>query len=351
MIGRNLENSGGIGRKKKAILIASVFIGLIAISALIFGLWVKNTLYSPNSGSSEKKQFVVESGQSLDEISSNLQKEGIIKSRFVFALYLKYKGKAGSIQAGDYQIAGNLNIVDVCGILTYGNITSGRITIPEGWTISQIGAYLEKNNIVKKVAFTEAAKYSAQKDGKYAFLAGFTEGESLEGFLYPDTYEVAKDVTADDIVAKMLGNFDKKFTTSMRDKVKTSGLNTYEVITLASIVEREVSKAEDRKLVASVFLNRLNADMPLESCATIQYVLGVSKMQFTYEETRTPSPYNTYINPGLPKGPIGNPSIDSIEAVLYPEKSNYYYFLSSKGTTYFSKTLDEHNAKKAQYLD
>jgi UPF0755 protein len=181
-------------------------------------------------------------------------------------------------------------------------------------------------------------------------LIGKPGNVDLEGFLYPDTYIFEKNVTADEVVEKMLQNFDKKLTAGIKARAKNSELSLYEVITLASIVEREVAKPEDRKLVGSVFLNRLEIGMALESCATIQYITGENKKQFTYAETRVASPYNTYINRGLPPGPIGNPSIDSILAVIEPQDSNYLYFLSADGTTYFSRTLDEHETKKAKYL-
>jgi len=134
-------------------------------------------------------------------------------------------------------------------------------------------------------------------------------------------------------------------------KIKIHDMSFYEVITLASIVEREVADPDDRKKVASVFLNRLSINMALESCATIQYITKENKTQFTYEETRIPSAYNTYINRGLPPGPIGNPSIDSVLAVIEPAETDYLYFLSADGETYFSYTLDEHERKKSLYLN
>lgn len=209
-----------------------------------------------------------------------------------------------------------------------------------------MGERLEANGIVTKKDFLEAAK----KDYDYDFLEGKPSTVDLEGFLYPDTYIFEKDVTADEVVGKMLENFDKKLTADIKAKADKSDLSLYEIVTLASVVEREVAKPSDRRLVASVFSNRLEIGMALESCATIQYITGENKKQFTYAETRVASPYNTYINRGLPPGPIGSPSIDSILAVIEPEDSGYLYFLSADGTTYFSRTFEEHEAKKARYL-
>jgi UPF0755 protein len=347
LIGRSLEKNNSRWYKKKAFLIPLGVIVLGITFVISFVFYAQKMVKVANSSDTTKKIIVVVEGQGAGEVAGKLKEENLIKNSFIFILYLNYKGLGDQIQTGEYEIGANLNMIDVASILTTGKIVTSKITIPEGWTIKQIADYVDKNTIVSKADFLAAT----EKTYDYGFLSDKPKDADLEGYLYPDTYLLTSKPTADEIVKTMLDNFDKKYTKEIRDKAKASGMNTYEIVTLASIVEREVSKAEDRKLVAGVFLNRLNADMPLESCTTIQYILGVSKPQFTYEETRTPSPYNTYMNPGLPKGPIGNPSIASIEAVLYPEKSNYFYFLSSKGTTYFSRTLDEHNAKKAQYLD
>lgn len=348
MIGKNLENNNFKSKKKKTgfyVFAGLIFVFLIFVFSL--GFWIKDTVKSPNSGSTEKKSISIISGQGLEEIANNLEKAGLVKNSFVFGLYLKYKGMAGKVMAGEYQIPQNLTMIELTQLITEGKIVTNRITIPEGWTIDQIGDYLEKNTVIKKTDFLAAAR----KKYDYEFLTDRPEGADLEGYLYPDTYILSSKPDADEVVEKMLNNFDLKLTADLRTKVKSSNLTSYEVVTLASIVEREVVSTKDRKIVAGIFLNRLNNDMPLESCATIQYILKENKKQFSYEETRTSSPYNTYVNTGLPSGPIDNPSIDSIEAVLAPEKTNYFYFLTGNdGQTYFSVTLDEHNEKKASYL-
>lgn len=346
MISQNKELEKRKKRSKKMIIFGSVF-GVLFLSLFVFISYVQNTVTSSNSDDSATVTFVIESGQGLETISKNLEEARIIKSDFIFGLYLKYEGEASSVLAGEYVIAKNLNMIEVANIITEGNIVSQKITFPEGWTIEKIANRLAANNIVSKVDFINATK----QDYDYSFLASKPKSADLEGYLYPDTYEFGKNITAEQVVEKMLTNFDRKFTDELQIKVKSSGLSMYEVVTLASIVEREVAKPEDRKLVASVFLNRLDINMALESCATIQYITGENKSQFTYEETRIDHIYNTYINRGLPPGPIGSPSIDSIEAVLNPQESDYLYFLSADGETYFSYTFDEHEAKKAKYLD
>lgn len=333
-------------RSKKMMFggIILVFVIVILFSVVSYIQYLATT---PNSDSTEAVNFVIESGQGLETISKNLQEDGLIKNHFVFGLYLKYQGKAGSVLAGEYEITKDLNMIEVANIITKGNIISQKVTFPEGWTIDKMGDRLASNNIVSKADFLKAANGSYD----YEFLADKPSGSNLEGYLYPDTYEFGKNVTADDVVTKMLDNFDKKINGEIEQKMKSSKFSTHEIITLASIVEREVAKAEDRKLVASVFLNRLNINMALESCATIQFITGSNKTQFTYAETRIDNMYNTYVNRGLPPGPIGGPSLESIKAVLDPQKSDYLFFLSADGVTYFSYTLDEHNAKKSKYLN
>jgi len=349
MIDNHISNYRPVKNKKKAWLIPALIVAFVLIFVFGFILYARSVVNTPNNGSAEKKNFVILQGQGSGDIATQLKKDKLISNRFIFILYLNYKKMGDKLQAGEYQIAGNLKMTDVASIVTTGKIVTNKITIPEGWTNERIANHIDQNTTISKNDFLKAAAYRPERD-KYEFLSDLKPGDSLEGFLYPDTYQISLNPTADEIVEKMLYNFDKKLTNQDRAKIKTSGMTTYEVVTLASVVEREVAKADDRKLVASVFLNRLNSDMPLESCATVQYILNSNKTIFSYEETRTPSPYNTYINAGLPKGPIGNPSIDSIEAVLFPEKSNYFYFLSANGVTYFSKTLEEHNTKKYQYL-
>lgn len=339
-------------KEDKNIRMLKIGVGLLALVfcfALILAFWLNRTINAQNSTDSTPKTFSVQTGEGGGDIAQRLEDEKLIKSSFAFVFYLNLKRVSDKLQVGDYQIRSNLTIPEVADILTQGKIQTNKITIPEGWDINKIAAYLDGKGIVTKEEFLAQAKVSNYRN-KYSFLSDVPDGGNLEGFLYPDTYQLSKKADANEIIVKMLNNFQTKIK-PYDAKIKANKMSLYEIVNLASIVEREVAKADDRKLVASVFLNRLEINMALESCATIQYILKESKKQFTYEETRTPSAYNTYTNRGLPPGPIGNPSIDSIAAVVDPVDSNYLYFLSSKGVTYFSKTLDEHLTKKAKYLD
>lgn len=336
----------GFGLKKWQLALAVVTAALV-LCILIFAAIFNVYLNTPASKDKREISFEVKKGDGVREISANLKKEKLIKNDLYFLIYLKINGLVSSLRAGEYNIALNNTPRQVADILTKGKIASRKITIPEGWTNRQIAEYLDREGVVSKSDFLIAAK----KHYGYTFLKDLPTGASLEGFLFPDTYQISLKATADDIVKKMLENFDEKYTTEMRNQVAATKLNTFEVVTLASVVEREVSKPEDRKIVAGIFWSRLNEDMPLQSDATIQYILNSNKKIFSYDETKVESPYNTYLYKGLPAGPIGNPGLDSIKAVINPEKTDFLYFLSANDVTYYSKTLSEHEAKRAKYLE
>lgn len=318
-------------------LLASVFLGV---------LYVKSEVKKPMSGNSEEVKFAVQKGQSTTEIGENLEKAGLIKSSFVFLLYLKYEGQADKIQAGNYTLTKNLSMLQIMETLTQGKITSGKITIPEGWTNSQIEAEVVK----KGIGTSDDFKNALNKKYNYSFLSESPNGD-MQGFLFPETYFLSSKPTSEEVVEKMLSEFSEKADPKIRAGAGKQDLSYYQILTLASIVEREVANGDDKKKVASVFLNRLDIGMKLDSCATVEYVLGTKKRILSSEDISIDSPYNTYKNSGLPPTPIANPGLDSIEAVLSPDKTDYLFFFSGKdGKTYFSKTQEEHEEKKAKYL-
>jgi UPF0755 protein len=184
------------------------------------------------------------------------------------------------------------------------------------------------------------------------FLKDAPADADLEGFLFPDTYRVFKNATAEDIVQKLLDNFNDKLTLDLRTDIAKQGKSIFDVITMASIIEKEVKSPEDMKIVSGIFWQRTGDSYPLESCATLAYILGVNKKQYTYEDTKINSPYNTYQNAGLPPGPICNPGLAAIQAAIYPQTTDYHYFLTrpDTGATIFSKTYQEHLRNKAKYL-
>lgn len=323
-------------------------LGVVIFGLIFFSVYFYMFFHTSAQKAETKIEISIKSGEGLRLIGKDLEEKKIIKHSFPVLVYLKLRGLAGDIKAGEYEIPANSTPLEVIDILTKGKVASIKITIPEGWTVTQTAEYLAKKEIVSKEQFLTAVK----KKAKYDFLKDKPDSVDLEGFLFPDTYQISKQATADEIVSKMLANFDKKVTSEMRAQVSASDYNLYQVVTLASIVEKEVSKPQDRKIVAGIFLSRLEEGMKLQSDVTLQYFLGEDKKTFSYDETQINSPYNTYMVDGLPVGPISNPGLESINAVLNPEKTDFRYFLAAKdGTTYYSKTLEEHEEKKAKYLN
>jgi UPF0755 protein len=225
------------------------------------------------------------------------------------------------------------------------------ITIIEGWRAKEIANYLDEKGIVSEVDFLQEIETSKWKND-YDFLTNVS-AKTVEGFLFPDTYRIFADATASDIVKKMLDTFDSKLTSQMRGDITSSGKNIFDVVILASIIEREVPNNDDKKIIADIFFKRIQAGIALQSDATVNYVTGQGRAQPTYKDLEVDSPYNTYKYRGLTPGPISNPGISSIEAVIYPTSNPYYYFLTTldDGTVIYGRTYEEHLNNKARYLD
>jgi UPF0755 protein len=236
--------------------------------------------------------------------------------------------------------------------------TDVSVTFPEGFTLAQIAARLEAKGIVGAAAFTAAAQADRFR-GEFDELQNTPRGASLEGYLFPDTYRLKRGTLPEDLIRRMLHRFADQYTEARSraagDKgggpVPPAALSTHVVVTMASIIEREVTSAEDRRLVSGILWKRLGSWIGLDADATIRYVLGNWDRPLTVQDLRVDSPYNTRRHRGLPPGPIGSPGLDSLAAALAPTASDFFYYLSApSGETIFSATLDEHNAAKAKYL-
>ncbi len=231
-----------------------------------------------------------------------------------------------------------------------------NLRIIEGWRNRDISALLVKNNLATADDFVQA-----QKDydvSKFSFLADKPKSIDLEGYLYPDTYRVFASSTVTEIITKMLSNLDQKLTSKMRADIKAQGKTINEILTMASIIEKEApisyakGDSRDAKIISGIFWNRIRNGQALQSCATLAYILGVDKKQYSEADTKTDSPYNTYQNRGLPPGPIANPGILAIEAAIYPTLSNYNYFLTPTNSQdiIYAVTYEEHLRNKNKYL-
>lgn len=325
-------------------ILVFILLGILLFLGLILGYFFYEFNYSKTSNF-QKQNFTITSGEGVGEISANLTREKIYFKTWVLKAYLFYSGNFSHLQAGSYLIPARCSLKKLIEIFALGKTTQGKITIQEGWRISQIADYLEKEKIINKKDFLAVLQASLYKVN---FPEGFS-GENLEGLLFPDTYYFTKDSSEKEIVELMLKNFQKR-TQNYALLKNSSGLSEYEVIILASIVEREAKTQKDRELVASVYLNRIRAKMKLESCPTVQYAKSLSWEKITAEDTKNIlSAYNTYIYFGFPPTPIASPGLESIQAVQNAPSSDFYYFFNNtQGKIIFSKTAEEHIQKQKE---
>ncbi|MDP2586718.1 MAG: endolytic transglycosylase MltG [Candidatus Komeilibacteria bacterium] len=328
---------------------------LILVMLVAVGGWVfySYQISAPVGDSTAKVAFEVEQGEGVNQISSKLAKRGLIRSSFWFDVYVWQKNLERNFVAGVYDVPSDSSIRQLVKLLTSSGNSEQKITIIEGWNNKEIAAYLEKQGLVQAEYFLnlvgrDLGAYVSQ----YAFLTDKPASVDLEGYLFPDTYRVFKNSTAQEIIKKMLNNFSQKLTPDLLQEIKRRDKSLFEIITLASIIEKEVRNPDDMRLVADIFYKRLEAGIALQSDATVNYLTGSGRAQSTAEDLKIDSPYNTYKYRGLPPGPISNPGLNAIMAAIYPTPNQYYYFLTTDdGQVIYSKTYDEHLANKRKYLD
>lgn len=330
----------------------SLIIFIIASHVAVF-LFLYNQVYSSIGSASEKKTVLIQKGDNFMEAGEKLHSAGVISGKYYLGYYLWKKDLLHSLVAGVYEFSLGLNIPEVSRIITGGEVAVTRvpITFPEGWTAKQMAERISGNGFSGDDFLSIVNSPTVQLREEYKFLAELKNGQTLEGYLFPDTYYFAKDASADDIVGKMLNNFEAKMNDSLLGEIAAKKKTLREIVIMASIVEGEVSNDEDRKVVAGLFWNRLENGIAFGSDATLEYILGGNKRQHSIAETKTDSPYNTYLYKGLPPGPVSNPGMSSIIAAVHPSSTEYVYFLSDPktGKTIFSKTFNEHIANKAKY--
>ena len=308
--------------------------------------------------------FEITSGQSLNRVASNLESAGLIRSRTVFKYYCDFAGMGQKIQVGSYTLKKNMSMMDIADMLTMGDGAPivRNVTLIPGETIETFSArLLEQGVITDQQSFLEKCRTgTAFRDYYYIddILTGGTAAQRkyvLEGYLAPNTYEVYTNVTEEELIRKLLSQTEAVFPVGYQERAEELGFSMDEVLTLASMIEKEAKEADFAK-VSAVFQNRLKAKMKLESDVTIHYITGIRRMALTQEDLKTDSPYNTYQRTGLPVGPICNPSPQAIQAALYPDEmlmaDNYLFFCAKEpesGELYFSRTLAEHERAVATY--
>ena len=344
-------------------ILRPILVGLTVLVLVIgIGMTVWNHLYgsfvAPVDAADEAEYpFEISSGESLNRVATNLENAGLIRSKSAFKYYCDFAGMSQKIQIGSYSIKKSMAMTDIAELLTTGdgNPLVRNITLIPGETIEDFAARLVKNGVMESPDAFLAACRDGKAYSEYYYIEDvLATGRAderkyvLEGYLAPNTYEVYVSATEDDIIRKLLSQTEAVFTLENQERAEELGLTMDQVLTLASLIEKE-AKESDFARVSAVFHNRLKEGMKLESDVTIHYITGVRKMALADSDLAVSSPYNTYQVTGLPLGPICNPSVAAIRAALYPDESmineKYLYFCAKEpesGELYFSKTLDQH---------
>jgi len=320
-----------INNKKKFIFLLSLVIAFFYCLDLVF--IIDYQFDTPLDLTGQEQIFTINSGQGLKQIASNLDEVGLTRDKFWFISYVLYKGWATQLQASEYILSPSLSIRQISQKIISGDalVHEIKVTIPEGFTLKQIDARLAEKSLIKSGEL-------------------LTKPE-LEGYLFPDTYNFNVDADLDEIIVIMMDNFDQKLSQGLVAEIERQGKTIKEIITMASILEKEVPLYNDQRIISGLFWNRIRDNYPLQSCATIAYILGINKWIYSTEETEVDSPYNTYQHKGLPPGPVNNPGLLAIQAAVYPIKTDYYFFLSAPGgQTIYSQTYQEHLSNKEKYL-
>ena len=288
-------------------------------------------------------------GWSSTQIAFVLQQDGVVGSAFGYRLYANLDGASRRAKPGIYELQAGDSYQDIVHALALGPPRPQlNVLVVEGWDLRDISKTLQQDG-VDPLLFAQSAggpADSAPMDPKwreqYPFLKDLPADASLEGYLFPDTYRVYKDELPDALITKQLDIFGER-APQLESEAAAQGHTLNQIVTLASIVEKEVSNSTDRKIVAGIFWNRLKLGIPLQSDATVNYITQTGRTRSTAADLSSVSPYNTYKYAGLPPGPVDNPSDDALDAVLHPTKTDYLYFLTdANGKTYYAKTLDEH---------
>ena len=328
---------------KKQVFIISFFIFFFLFLFVFFEVYFPK---DPNS--KEQILFEIKRGEGLREISQNLKEKGIIKNATLFQLYTFLNGTSRQLKAGYYFLSPAFSFQQLVEKFAKGKVAKERVTIPEGFTLKEIQERLKETILIKgDISQLKVKDFKEEFD----FLKEVPENSNLEGFLFPDTYEFFYGEKAEEIARKMLTNFGQKINAELRKEIERQGKSIYQIVIMASMLEKEVKTLEDKKLVSGILWKRLEKAMPLQVDATINFITGKKTIKISLEDLQIDSPYNTYKYKGLPIGPISNPGLDSILAAIYPKESEFWYYLSlPEGKTIFTKTLQEHNFFKAKYL-
>lgn len=345
-----METTKAKKRKKRNIKVKLILLIFIAF-ILLGNIYYKKAFTAVSMENSKEINIEIPTGSTSSKIASILKKEGLIRSEFIFKVAVKKNKADGKLKAGTYLLNTKMDVNDIIAQLSKGGKNENVIsfTIPEGYEIRQMADKLWEQGLVDKEKFLELTSDKIYFQDKYPILKELKDGQSLEGFLFPSTYEIFVNSTEEEIIKKMLTEFEEIYERDVKPSMKNIDLSLNEIVTLASIVEREAKREDERKLISAVFHNRLEQGMLLQSCATVQYALGERKEVLSKKDTQMESEYNTYIHQGLPPAPIASPGRESLIAAINPADVDYLYFRTKEDGTgghTFSRTYEEHkNAK------
>lgn len=327
---------------------------IAAVVGFVLFFWYKRALGAPEAGSDTRIPVTIESGSSTVTIANVLEDAGVIRSSTAFTWYVRLHGQASALQAGSFVFTPSLTVPEVIERLTKSEAGETSVTIPEGYTVLDIDKLLAGKGLIEAGEFAECAltcdfsSFEFLPKGK----ALATRGGQVEGYLYPDTYFVdPSNFVAKYFIERLLGTFRAKVIDTHQQQIAAAGHTLHEAITMASLIEEETRKADERPIVSGILWKRIDEGMGLYVDATIRYIAEKPTAALTVNDLAVDSPYNTRKYRGLPPGPIASPSLSSIEAALEPESSPYYYYLhGSDGQIRYAETNDEHNVNKAKYL-
>lgn len=335
--------------KRKLYLTVLAALVIVAVAAAT-GWWWFTAPAKP--GATEPVVFSVVPGTSVHKVADDLAAKGLIKNDYAFRILARLR--SATVQVGEYELTAGMSSGAILAKLASGDVVSYPYTIPEGYTVRQIGALLADKGYVDRARWDKLVYDPTTAFDSYTFLpakapspgSGAPKGfrvSRLEGFLFPETYQYVRGMTEEQLIRQMLDRFNAVFTPAMQQQATATGRTVLDIVKLASLVEREAKVDEERAIVAGVFSNRLRIGMRLESCASINYLLERPRDVLLLTDLEISSPFNTYRNVGLPPGPIANPGQKAIEAALTPAATDYFYFFAKgDGTHAFAKTFAEH---------
>ena len=318
-------------------ILAAVVLGILLAFYSLILLWPQGNPY-------DSVKVTIPKGASLKEVSTTLQDYNIIRNERSFLLAVKTLGYEKDMPAGRFKLVKASTNFDIIDQLVNGIQVNKRVTILEGWTINVIAKELHD-----KIGIDQDEFKNACTNELLLWKWGISE-KTVEGYLFPNTYLFSEDEDVQDIIGRMITEYKQRITIEFRDRMKELGMEEKEIITLASIIEGEAIYDRERAVISGVYHNRLNIGMRLQADPTIQYIIDDSPRRLLNKDLKIKSPYNTYLNKGLPPGPINNPGIESIKAALYPAETDYIYFVA-RGDGYhtFSRTKEEHNIAKRKF--